>query len=314
MIASISSGLRSTVRCLVRAVVGVCTVVASSGFGMSVSGQDAPFSCLRSAAAVQPPELFAAREQGLVDVRVVVSDRHHARLLLKNTTKRPLTVALPAVFAARPVLAQPGIFGAQNGQSSAQANAPQTVAGPMQFGSNKGGQAANGANVNFFQPGGNMFVIPPESVRTLAMRCFCIEHGKPDPRTAVKYELVPAAEAGVAPMLEALLVRYGRGDLDREAMQAAVWHAANGKSWRELASMSRRIAVNADEPLFSAVELRAAKRWVDEASAAIAVRQASQAAGGAAPYVAEGQTLDAGNAVEGRTFTGVQARKASRSR
>ncbi len=267
-----------------------------------------PGVVVRGAEKIAPPDLFAAREQGLVGVRVVVRDRQHARVIVKNRTEGPLTIALPAVFAARPVLAQQGFFG--NG-STTQAPAPQPVAGPMQFNSARGVNAGVGANQNFFQPGDNMFNIAPESVRSLPVSCFCLAHGRPDPRSSVPYELVPAEEAGVDATLTALLLRYGREQLDHEAMQAAVWHAADGKSWRELASMSRRIALNAEEPIFTGAQLRAAKTWAEAAT--VAARRKAEASREQG-LVVEGQRLAPARAEIDRTSLGIQARRSSAGR
>lgn len=267
-----------------------------------------PGVVVRGAEKLAPPDLFAAREQGLIDVRVIVRDRHHARVIVKNRTAGPLTVALPAVFAARPVLAQQGLFG--NGSTS-QAPAPQPVAGPMQFNSARGVNAGNAANQNFFQPGNNMFNIAPESVRSLSVSCFCLAHGRPDPRSSMKYELVPAEEAGIDATLTALLLRYGRERLDHEAMQAAVWHVVDGKSWRELASLSRRIALNAEEPIFTGAQLRAAKSWAEAAT--VAARRAAEASDDEG-LVVEGQRLAPARAGIDRTSIGIQARRSSAGR
>ena len=59
----------------------------------------------------QQVEVFAAIEQGLIEVRVIPRDATQCRLLVHNKTDRPLSVELPQAFAAVPVLAQGRIFG-----------------------------------------------------------------------------------------------------------------------------------------------------------------------------------------------------------
>ena len=53
-------------------------------------------------------EMFAAMKSGEIDVKFIPKDDREARVMFKNKTKRPLSVRLPAAFAAVPVLAQRG--------------------------------------------------------------------------------------------------------------------------------------------------------------------------------------------------------------
>ncbi|MCE9605741.1 MAG: hypothetical protein K8U03_12675 [Planctomycetia bacterium] len=227
-------------------------VAASMGLGDGIDRVDL--------LAAAPPEatnagcLFEAIEQGNVEVRVVARDANHLRVFIKNATQQPISVKLPDVLAARPVLAQQGFFNQgqgpifgnnpnRNGQQASQA-----VAGPT-----------NGT------ARANIFNIPPESVREFRVDTVCLEHGKPDPRSAVPYELAKLEDVCREPAVESLLVRYGQEELDREVVQAAAWNLANGMTWNELEKMSVPVAVNATKPQYSTQQLLLARRLSEAA-------------------------------------------------
>ena len=57
-------------------------------------------------------ELFQAIDQGDIEAKFIAKSSKKARLILKNTSDRPLRLELPEAFAGVPVLAQ---FGAGGG-------------------------------------------------------------------------------------------------------------------------------------------------------------------------------------------------------
>jgi|GEM_PF-2384499 len=239
--------------------------------------------------AVAPAELFEAIKRGDVEAKVIVRDQYHARVILRNKTAAPVALRLPDTFAARPVLAQQNFPFPTSNQSPRQTQ-PQAVSGSMgsQNGNQgfiSGGQNQGGQNQNFFG-NNNIFNIAPESVRSMSISCFCVELGKPNPRSIHPYELVTFEEVGGDPTLAAVFERYSRGDLDREAVQAAVWHLANEKSWDELGKLSRKIALNAEEPIFSRQQLRLARDLVAFA-AGRAAEQPAAVSSAKAPGIAE---------------------------
>jgi hypothetical protein len=95
-----------------------------------------------------------------------------------------------------------------------------------------------------------------------------LEQGKPNPRSSVKYELVPLAEVSDDPRLAEVLKANARGDVDREIAQAAAWNIANKLSWEKLAGLSQMIAINAEAPIFNSWQLRRARELVDYAASA----------------------------------------------
>lgn len=253
----------SQARMMLRAVsvVGLCTFVVVANSAGQGSAQ-AP----AANEVAEALDLFEARDAGNLEIKVVVSDAERATIVLHNLLNEALSVKLPDVVAARPILAQfGGPFGGRNNLGGGQP--PQAVGGPTANGANAGPNV-NAPNFNFFQGGNvgnNLFNIAPEAVRTISIRCFCLEQGKPDPRSAVTYELVPLAEVNDDPRLPWLLSAATDRNLDRDVVQAAVWHAANGKSWDELAGMSQMIAGNVERPVFDVHRLRKAKALVEAA-------------------------------------------------
>ena len=133
---------------------------------------------------------------------MIARDAYHLRVFLKNPGKETVRLQMPAVIAARPVdlaaaqdpakqnLAQQNFFnpGANNGGNSFGTGSQgggknQAVSGPPPFGiTNNASNNQQGQN--------NVFAIPPESTREFRVATVCVEHGKPNPRSMVKYELV----------------------------------------------------------------------------------------------------------------------------
>lgn len=245
-----------------------------------------------TALSAEPPqpageELFQAIKDGRVEARVVARDQHHVRVFLKNPAKNPVSVKLPDVLAARPILAQ-GFFNPGGGQGQGQGFATSTSSSGMQppqtVGGSTQGTTARG--------NGTIFNIPPESVREIKLDTVCLEHGKPNPRSSVAYELAKLEEVCKEPAVESLLIRYGRGDLDRDVVQAAAWNLANGLAWRDLEKMTVPVAINAVKPVYSSDQLQAARRLAEGAEKEIAARMKSAATPVAAKSMkVEGQTI-----------------------
>jgi len=232
------------------------------------------------AATAEAGDLFAALKAGDVEARVVARDPHHVRVFLKNPSKRALSVKLPEVLAARPILAQNNFFNPQgNGQglstTTSSQQPAQAVGGPTSTGSSRGFN------------GGTIFNIPPESVREIQIDSVCLEHGKPNPKNTMPYELAPLAEVCKEPAVESLLVRYGKEGLDRDVVQVAAWNLANGLSWDKLAAMTEPVAINAVRSVYTPQQLQAARHLTDRAKKEIGARKKP-----AETITVEGQKLE----------------------
>lgn len=276
----------------------VAIFLVATSRGLSFAGDAPGAGCMSTASPALTGDsgtidLYAAINSGMIDAKVVARDAYHLRVFLRNAGTAAIRLQMPAVIAARPAnvaaaqdpakqnLAQQNFFnpGANNGGNnfgtgSQGGGKTQAVSGATPF-----GITANASNNQ--QGPNNIFAIPPESTREFRVATVCVEHGKPNPRSMVKYELARPAEVGVGPELADALVSYGRGESDQEAMQAAAWHLANGKTWDELRKMSRMAAVNAQSPVFTSQELAAARRLVEASQQRVAAakKKAKEARG-----------------------------------
>ena len=172
-----------------------------------------------------PLDLHEAIESGTIDVKLIVKNGQQARIVAKNNTDQPLTIQVPEAFAAVPVLAQ-------------------TTQG--------GGGTGSG-----------LFNVPPEKVAKHDVGFVCLEHGKPDPRSTMQYELKPISAMTTDPAVVSILQMHGRQQIPHAVAQAAVWHLANGLSWKQLASKERKNLSIPNTPYFS----RAALQWASQLAA-----------------------------------------------
>jgi len=182
-------------------------------------------------------DLFDAMAAGDIEVKLIVKNMQEAKIVARNMTKKPLTIKVPEAFAAVPVLAQ------QQGGGG--------------FGG--GGQGGQGG-----QGGGGFFNVPPEKVAKHDVGFICLEHGKPDPRSTMQYELKPIESQTTNPKVIELLKQIARGRYGQQAGQAAAWHLENGLSWQTLASKQRRHAHGVSEPYFAPQVVRQAMKIVED--------------------------------------------------
>jgi hypothetical protein len=209
--------------------------------------------------AAESVELFAAMKSGDIDVKLIPKNDRESRIILKNNTKRPLTVILPDAIAGVPVLAQGGFpFGLN-------------PAGP-----NRNNPGNNGNNANQVIGGGpprpignnqrnGFFNLPPEKVGDFKVVTVCLEHGKKDPRPSVPYEIRPIESVVSKPAVQALCGMLGQEQIDQRAAQAAAWHLANDMSWEELAAKRIEHLNAPNEPYFTADQLQNAKNLARQA-------------------------------------------------
>lgn len=198
-------------------------------------------------------ELFGAMEAGQLEVKFIPKSSLEANLLIENKTSEPLNIKLPKAFAGVPVLAQfggGGGFGGQRGGGFGGGGGGQSVGGG--FGGGGGGIGGGGFG------GGGQFNVPAERVGKLEVPCVCLEHGKPEPRPAMEYEIKPIEEFTKDPAVAELLKMFGKGQLNHAAAQAAAWHLANGMSFEELAAKRIIRAGGTTYPYFHPNAIRAA--------------------------------------------------------
>ena len=202
-----------------------------------------------AAAPNEQVEMFSAMEKGDIDVTFIPKNDREARVILKNNTKRPLSIRLPDAFAGVPVLAQAAGGGRAGGRGGAAAPAGgmmnQGMGGGM-GGMGMGGMGMGGGGMGM---GGGMFNIPAEKVAKFKVDTVCLEHGKKDPRPAVPYKIVPIASFTDKPEVQELCKMLGEGKIDQRRAGCRV---ASGQ-WHDLATAGRegnRSPLRAERALF----------------------------------------------------------------
>lgn len=222
----------------------------------------------------QAVELFQAMEEGLVEVKLVPKNSLESSLSVTNKTNRPIVVDMPSAFAGVPVLAQPpmggfggggfgggpggggfggGAFGGDDmgrggrggrggmdsGRGGGNSGGNQSIGGGM-GGGRMGGMGGGMGG----RRGGGMFSIAPNKTHKEAVRTVCLEHGKKEPRSTVKYTIVPIDSYTDNKTTQVLCEMLGDKDLDQNAVQVAVWSAENGMTMEELAAKTRQTSRN----------------------------------------------------------------------
>ncbi len=181
-------------------------------------------------------DMFDGIADGDISVKLIPKDSRESRVLIENKTDKPLSVKLPDAFGAVPVLAQAA--GGANGSSN---NASQSMGGGM--GGGGGGMG--------------MFNVPPEKIAQFKVPTVCLEHGKPEPRPAIAYEIQPIESVTDKPEVQELCRMLGTGQINQRAAQVAAWNLNNGMSWQQLAAKQLQYANGASEPYFTPQEIRA---------------------------------------------------------
>lgn len=140
-------------------------------------------------------------------------------------------------------------FGNQSGQGSGQG---------------QGGQTTGGGASNSGQTGTGIFSVPPGKVARVSVRSVCLEHGRPTPSSRMEYRIFPVERFSRNPALFELLTAVADGKHSQKVAQAAAWHMASDKSWKQLAAMKfRRLGGLPDIPEFTQNQLAAAKKLAE---------------------------------------------------
>lgn len=189
-------------------------------------------------------EMFQAIDKGDIAVRLIPKDSAQGRVMIENKTNKPLNVKLPEAFGAVPVLAQ-GAAAGGGGRGAAQ-----PVGGGMMGGGGGGMMGGGGMGMG-------MMNIPPEKVGQLKVNTVCLEHGKPEPRASIPYEVKPLESVTNKPGVREVCAMVGRGDIPQRAAQVAAWHLNNNMSFEQLAAKQLRFADGTSQPYFSPQELQA---------------------------------------------------------
>jgi len=150
-------------------------------------------------------EFFAAKKAGLIDVMFIPRSSKSANIMMKNRTKRKLSIRMPEAFAGVPILGQMGGMGMGGG-----------------------GMGMGGGGMGGFQN------IEPGRVRKVKVTTVCLEHGKKEPNPRIKYDIVPIENFTRNAQVIELCRMLGSGKLDQMSAQAAAWHLTDNLSWQQL--------------------------------------------------------------------------------
>ncbi len=223
--------------------------------------------------AEQVFDLFAAQDDGTVEVQFIAKNDHEGRILITNKLPHGVNVQIPEAFVGDPVVAQfgggGGNFGGGGGGFGGGGGNQSVGGGGGGFGGGGGGFGGGG--------GGGVFSIPPERVTKIDVPLLCLDHGKADPSSSKPYKLRPIDSSMDRPEVVELLKAFGNGQLQHNAAQAAVWHLNNDLTWQQLASKltGTRRSISRS-PYFSRFELQAAYAYAGEARRRGAEAEATQ--------------------------------------
>ncbi len=263
------------IRLLSVAALAVALLATSSSFAAKKSGAITKPKFDPEAPVVK---LFDGMESGQLESKLIMKNEFSGNLLIENKTDGPLTVQMPDSFVGVHVLNQfggaGGGFGGGGLGGGQQGGGAQAAGGGAGGGLGGGGLGGGGAAGG----GGGFFSIPPEKVVRLPFNSVCLEHGKPTPRPRMEYVIRPVEEFSQDPLLRELLVMISTGRVSQKAGQAAAWHLANGKSWRELASIADNHVGRPDTPHFSYADLQIAQALLANAKVRAEQRKEREAA------------------------------------
>lgn len=106
--------------------------------------------------------------------------------------------------------------------------------------------------------GGGMWNVAPEAVGRLSVTTVCLDHGLPEPRPSMQYEIRPLSEYTDKPEVHEVVRQLSLGNLDQRVAQLATWHFNNDMSWEELAAQEVREMGRLPYPMYHPMEIRTA--------------------------------------------------------
>lgn len=206
-------------------------------------------------------DMFDAIASGDIEVTVKNKDATQANIFVKNNSERPLAINMPPAFATVPVLRQRGgggggfgggglggggLGGGLGGQGGFGTGNGQGVGGGFGGGVGGGGFGGGGFGGGGLGGGGGgggrgggVFNIPPGRDGKVAIKTFCLEHGKPDPRPRMDYTIAPIETLSTDPAVAEICQMVANDEVSQNIAQAAAWNLANELSWEFLLNKNR---------------------------------------------------------------------------
>jgi len=212
----------------------------------SLAASKQPLKKLKHDPGAPAVDLFDAIEAGSVETSVIARSANDASLFVTNKSDDAISIQMPKAVVAVQVLKQifpqggriAGPGGGFPGGNQGNMGMSQPIGGGPQNG-NFGNQQGIGLNNVGNVPGvGNgpigFFSVPPQKTVQVPLRTVCLAHGRPEPRSRMKYQLVKLEDYTHDPSLQETLKVYAAGETDLQTAQAAVWHLTDQMSWDEL--------------------------------------------------------------------------------
>ena len=222
-------------------------------------------------------ELFKGIKDGVITARLILKNSRQGNVLIENKTDQPLTVKLPNAVVGVQVLKQGGMMGGGGGGMMG-------GGGGGQSGGGGGGGVDMGVGGGMGGGGGGMgmFSIPPQKVVRLPYHGVCLEHGKREPSSRMRYKLVPVEEYSKDPGLNELLTLVAQRRIPTPVAQAAAWNLNSKMPWQTLAAKRRsRLGGGFHPPYFHLQHLIRARQVVAYAKARGAERKRNESKGNA---------------------------------
>ena len=232
----------------------LCATLLLMGSVSVAAKRNKPISNPKFDATAASVELFDGMESGALNVTMIPKDSKKGTMLLENTTDKPLTVQMPDAFVGVHILKQG--YGGGGGRGGGGGGGGQAVGG-----GGGGGRGGGGGGGGF--GGGGFFSIPPERVVRIQYNSVCLAHGKPEPRSRMRYRPIPVEQFTSNMALQELIRKVGTKRIDPMVAQAAAWHLTDKMSWNQLAAKERKhLGGRASEPYFSHAEINRAQSLV----------------------------------------------------
>ncbi|MBA4017225.1 MAG: hypothetical protein C0483_08635 [Pirellula sp.] len=97
-----------------------------------------------------------------------------------------------------------------------------------------------------------------EKVGEVPFVSVCLEHGKADPRAAMKYEMRSPESIGMKPEVRETIKLLVDGKVTQRVAQVLAWHHQNEMSFEELAAKTLKPLNGPEVPYFHPEEIQAA--------------------------------------------------------
>lgn len=216
-------------------------------------------------------DFWKAKEEGLIDVKISQKNAFEGQLTIVNKSGRPLEVEKPYSFASVPLAQFDEFFSGDSGSGSSSSRSSRSSRSSSSSSSGSSGNQSSGGGYGNNSGGGrggrsgggsSWSVAPDKSIRE-SVKTVCLEHGKRDPNTSVKYEIRPITDVTDSNEVAVLCSLVGTGKVDQNAAQAAVWHLNNDMSWEDLTAKRNRTLGRPSTPYFNRDEIQLAQKTVE---------------------------------------------------